>query len=51
MYSKKSWCYRKVYLDTEETIQFCNNKNEPEQTDLSTPDAKDAKSREVSSIA
>ncbi len=40
-----------MYLDTEETNQFCNNKNEPEQVDLSTADAKDATRREVSFIA
>ncbi len=38
MFFKKSWCNWKVYLDTEETIQFCHNKNEPEQVDLSTAD-------------
>ena len=40
-----------MYLDTEETIQICNNKTEPEQVDLSTPDAKDAKRSEVPCIA
>ena len=32
-----------MYLDTEETIQFCHTKNEPEQVDQSTADAEDAK--------
>ncbi len=40
-----------MYLDTEETIQFCHTTNEPEQVDQSTADAKDAIRREVSSIA